>query len=355
MKISTDRRYLFLLLLLLKIIMVLGAVFMFAISKDIASRLDLPPDYFFKRHVIFLLIGLVAMYVVMFLPNLLLKRMCFIMFLMMLVLLILLPFLGDNIKGAKRWIYVFGISLQPSELLKPAFIVVSAMILSSHERLPSLKIIFSLYLGIVILLMMQPDFGMVVMISAILSIQLLLAGMPIKWLFSFLFLGIIMLLIGSLLFPHVEDRIDAFLSGDSYQIMQSIKAYKKAGFLGNEMIFNTHNIPDSHTDFVFPKIVESGGALSGVLIIFLYFLIVFLLIKLVYKKTDLEQRYIIGGGAIYFALQIILNLSVTLNLLPAKGMVLPFLSYGGSALLSFSILFGICFNFLSNSSKSFYQ
>ena len=346
MKISTDKRYLCLLLLLLKVIMVWGAVFMFDISKNIASNLDLPVDYFFKRHIIFLAMGLIAMYVVMFLPNLFLKRMCFIIFVVVLGLLILLPFLGDNIKGAKRWIYIFGISLQPSELLKPVFIVVNAMVLSSHERLPSLKIIFSLYLGIVILLMMQPDFGMVVMISAILSIQLLLAGMPIKWLFSFFFLGIIMLFIGSLILPHIEDRIDSFLCGDSYQIMQSIKAYKKAGFLGNEMIFNTHKIPDSHTDFVFPKIVERGGALSAVLIIFIYFLIVFLLIKLVYKKTDLEQRYIIAGGAIYFALQIILNISVTLNLLPAKGMVLPFLSYGGSALLSFSILFGICFNFL---------
>ena len=346
MKLSTDKRDLCLLLLLLKVIMVWGAVFMFDISKDIASNLDLPVDYFFKRHIIFLSMGLIAMYVVMFLPNLFLKRMCFIMFVVVLGLLILLPFLGDNIKGAKRWIYIFGISLQPSELLKPVLIVVNAMILSSYERLPSLKIIFSLYLGIVILLMMQPDFGMVVMISAILSVQLLLAGMPIKWLFSFFFLGIIMLFIGSLILPHIEDRIDAFLCGDSYQIMQSIKAYKKAGFLGNEMIFNTHKIPDSHTDFVFPKLVERGGALSAVLIIFIYFLIVFLLIKLVYKKTDLEQRYIIAGGAIYFALQIILNISVTLNLLPAEGMVLPFLSYGGSALLSFSILFGICFNFL---------
>lgn len=342
---TIDRLNLFALVML----MILGSILVAAGSPPVAKRLNLPGFYFVHRHQIFLLLGFITMIITSMLSPTMIRRLAVIGFLGSLVLLVLVPFLGEQTKGAHRWINLFGISIQPSEFMKPCFAVVMAWICAeNHKRIdfPGYKIAIGLYLVVVFLLVIQPDFGMTLTVTAIWGIQLFLAGLPMLW--------VILLGIGGLLgifgayhfLPHVAKRINSFLDpaeGDNYQISRSLEAFRSGGVFGRGPGEGEVKqfLPDSHTDFIFAVAGEEFGVIVCLLILAIFGFVVIRGLSRVWKENDLFIIIAVAGVLTQFGIQSIVNMGVAVNLLPAKGMTLPFLSYGGSSVVAIALGMGI--------------
>ena len=200
-------------------------------SPAVANRIGLTDNYFSSRHVVFLSLAAIVVLFFSSLDKKWIRRFAIFGFLTSLMMLVLVKFYGFEVKGATRWINVAGFSYQPSEFMKPFFAVVTGWILSLqyHEEFPSFRVCFTLFLAVAGLLIIQPDFGMLVMVSAVFGIQLFVAGLPIIWIFISMF-GSISGSIGAyLLLPHVAARINNFLdpvNSENYQVTKSLEAYR---------------------------------------------------------------------------------------------------------------------------------
>lgn len=327
----------------------IGAILVTASSPPVAARIGLDQFYFVQRHYIFLLLGLVAMCAVSLLPPHQIRRLAIIGFTVSLVLMLILPFVGFETKGARRWVHLMGISIQPSEFLKPFMAVVMAWIFSlryQSVKFPGFRIALALYSLVIVLLLLQPDFGMVVTISAMWGLQFFLAGLPFFWVVMLIALGVAGVCGAYMLLPHVTQRIDSFLdptSGDNYQVEQSLRAFEHGGLLGigpGEGEIKRH-LPDSHTDFVFSVAGEEFGVILCLLIVALFMFVVLRCFSRIWKENDLFVLLAVAGLVAQFGIQAIVNMGVAVNLLPAKGMTLPFLSYGGSSLLAIALGMGM--------------
>jgi cell division protein FtsW len=316
-------------------------------SSSVANRIGLPEDFFSKRHIFYVLI---SFFLVVLFSNLSVQRIKQIgisLFLLNFIFLILVKFVGYEIKGAKRWINIVGFSLQPSEFIKPFFAIIVAYIFSIyHNRNYSFIISATIYLFVAILLILQPDLGMLITLTGIWGIQLFIAGLPLIWIFGAVIFIAFGLYFAYLFLPHVTSRIDSFLdpnAHENYQVSQSIKAFETGGYFGKgpgEGIIK-HNIPDSHADFIFAIAGEEFGSVMCVFISLVFAFIVIRGIILLIKKSD-EFVVLASSGIIsQLALQSIINMGVSLNLLPTKGMTLPFISYGGSSSIAVGISVGI--------------
>ena len=342
---TVDRLNLFALLLLI----VVGSVLVAAGSPPVAKRLDLPTFYFVHRHQIFLLIGLVVMLVVSMLPPVAIRRLAVMGFCASMFLMLLVPFIGEETKGAHRWISIAGISIQPSELMKPCFAVVIAWVCAeSHKRIdfPAYRLAIGIYLAAAFLLLIQPDLGMTITITAAWGIQLFLAGLPMFWV---AILGVLAICGGVgayYVFPHVAKRIDNFLdpqAGDNYQIARSLEAFRNGGLLGRGPGEGEVKqiLPDSHTDFIFAVAGEEFGVIVCVLILGLFAFVVLRGLSRVWRENDLFLVLAVAGILAEFGVQSIINMGVSVNLFPAKGMTLPFLSYGGSSVVAIALGMGM--------------
>lgn len=336
------------------ILAIIGSIMVLAAGSSVALRNNLPELHFFIHHMYYLFISITTMIFATFLSSKGIIRLSIIGFILCLILLIFVMLMGPDIKGASRWLIVGGFSMQPSEFIKPFFIIVTAYLISNQYKpikfVPKFisRLHFSLILlfSILLFLLEQPDLGMSVIIILIWSGQLFLAGILLRWfllLFSLLGLGIS---IGYYIFPHVKRRIDCFLNSpcdSSDQINNSFTAYESGGLLGNGpgdgVIKN--KISDAHTDFIFPVIAEEFGAIFCILILLLSCSIVIRGLIRVYVKNNLFSLLAVGGLLILFGIQVLLNVSVTLGIVPTTGITFPFISYGGSSLLSISISMGI--------------
>ena len=247
-------------------------------SPAVAERIGLEPFYFMKRQILHLIIGLGLIIFFSFLPVVAVRRIAIIGFILCLGCLVAVLLWGPDIKGAKRWIGIAGFSLQPSEFAKPLFAVVTAWILSASfedRNFPAFKISLFIYLAFVSLLILQPDFGMVMTVTLIWIGQLFLAGLSIFWMVLVSFLGIMTALISYFLLPHVKRRVDSFLNPENfenYQIHQSIEAFKHGGLYGNgpgEGVVKQH-LPDSHTDFIFSVVGEELGFVACLFLISMF-------------------------------------------------------------------------------------
>jgi len=270
------------------------------------------------------------------------------MFLGVIFLLIITPFIGSDIKGAVRWINVAGINLQPSEFLKPAFAVVIAWMFAEGRLNPNFPgyIVSSLILAVCIfLLMIQPDFGQTVVITSIWSVQIFLAGLPIILVFC-LGLGAVGLAVTAyLIMPHVQSRVDRFLdpaSGDSYQIERSMEAFMNGGIMGRGPGegWVKNSIPDAHSDFIFVVAGEEFGLLFCVLVVGVFTFIIMRGLSRLMGERNLFVVLAVTGILVQFGLQAVINMASTLQLVPPKGMTLPFVSYGGSATIGIAIGMG---------------
>ncbi len=266
------------------------------------------------------------------------------------VLLIVTLFFGVETKGARRWLNFVFFQLQPSEFLKPTFIVFTAWLFEMQHR-------YKNFYGIVIscglcaftclLLLLQPDYGMTVVVAAIWFAQLFLAGFPIKRLVIVGVVLIIAFTISYFALPHVQVRVEQMLAGmggePSYQVKRSLEAFKNGGLFGvgvGEGVVKWH-IPDAHTDFIFPVAAEEYGMFLCLLIVGAYALVVIRSMWLSGKEDNMFIVLSVCGLALSFGLQAFVNMASTLQLGPTKGMALPLISYGGSALLGASVGIGM--------------
>ena len=327
----------------------LGSLLVQAASPPVAERLGLDSYYFVTRHQIFVAAAFVIMVFMSLCSAAWVRRFAFMGLAGSLLLMLLVLFVGVETKGAYRWMSIGGFSIQPSEFMKPFFAVVMAWICTQkYERayFPSYKVATALYVVVVGLLLAQPDFGMTVTVTAMWCIQLFMAGLPFIWVILLIALGAGGVFAAYTFLPHVAQRINMFLdpsSGDNYQVRKSLEAFEQGGILGQGPGEGQvkHHLPDSHTDFIFSVAGEELGMLACVLIVCLFAFIVLRSLSRVWSSKDVFTMLAVVGIVAQFGIQSIINMGVAVNLLPPKGMTLPFISYGGSSTMAVAIGMGM--------------
>lgn len=329
-------------------LMVSGVIFLLAASPAVALRFHYDTFHFVERQMVFIPPALMLMVAVSFLNPREIRRLAVVCFFGGLGLMCLTLLIGTEINGAYRWLDVGPVSIQASEFTKPGFIVLSAWMLSeagkgSRPALGASVILLATFAG---LLLMEPDFGQTLLISIVWASLFFMAGMPL-----FAVLGIGGLAAGGavgayLLLPHVASRVDRFLnpaSGDTFQVDKAFDAFANGGFLGvgpGEGHIK-YLVPDAHTDFIFSVVGEEFGALTCLLIAGLYAFIVIHGFARSLSMRDSFAQLASAGLVAMIGLQALINMAVNLSLMPAKGMTLPFVSYGGSSLLAVALAAGM--------------
>jgi cell division protein FtsW len=317
-------------------------------SSAVAEKIGLTDNYFSSRQVIYLFIATTLVIAFSSLNRKWIKRIGILGFCFNIAMLFLVKFYGYEIKGATRWIRIIGFSYQPSEFIKPFFCIVTGWVLSLkyEEEFPSFRVCACLYGLVAALLIIQPDFGMLVLVTAVFGVQLFIAGLPLVWIMIAKISGLLGIISAYLLLPHVAARINNFLdpeSNENYQVTKSILAFEHGGLYGRgpgEGLVKQH-LPDSHTDFIFAVAGEEFGAIICIMLICVFaFIVLRTLIRLGDENNKFVQLSSIGLIT-QFGLQATINMGVTLNLLPTKGMTLPFISYGGSSTLAIALAIGM--------------
>ncbi|WP_438278448.1 putative lipid II flippase FtsW [Nitrobacter sp.] len=331
------------------LLMLTGVVLSLAASPSVATRIGLDPFHFFHRHVLFLLPSIVVMVGVSFLSPRQIRRSALIVFALSIVLIVATLAFGPEVKGAKRWITILGVNIQASESAKPAFVVLAAWLFSESARkpeMPATSMALTLLLGLVTLLVLEPDFGQTMLILMVWGALFFIAGMRIVWVFGLAGTAIAGLFAAYMLVPHVAARIQRFMdpaSGDTFQVDTAMDAFANGGWFGlgpGEGIAK-RSLPDSHTDFVFAVGAEEFGIIMCLALLALFTFIVMRTLSRAYASEDLFSRFAASGLAIMFGVQAAINMAVNLHLIPAKGMTLPFISYGGSSMVSLAYGVGL--------------
>lgn len=327
-----------------------GLVLGMAASAPLAERNDLPPFHYVARQAVFAALSVIAMVAISMQDPRTVRRLSVLGFVAALAVVIALPVIGTDFnKGATRWISLGFISIQPSEFLKPAFVGCAAWIMAaSFDRHgpPGRTLSFLLAALCAGLLAMQPDFGQAALLLATWGAMYFVAGAP-----AWLLVGLGGAVAGAGVFAyensqHFARRIDGFLTPDidpRTQLGYATHAIQEGGFfgvgLGEGSVKNT--LPDAHTDFIIAVAAEEFGLLACVVVIGLYLLITLRALARLTEERDAFARLAGSGMAALMGLQAFVNLGVAIRLLPAKGMTLPFVSYGGSSLLAAGIGMGL--------------
>ncbi len=336
---------------------VFSCIFIFSSSVSVANRLNINNYHFFKSQVFYSILCIFITISISFFSEKVAKKNIFLLFILSLILLIAVHFVGFQTKGSRRWLRIYGLSIQPTELIKPSFILISAWLL---ERFQTTKIknylIINLILYIICLYFIykQPDIGTLILLSLVFFTQIFLLNIINLKYCLYLFLFFSFLSITSYIsLPHVSNRINSFIASiqepekANYQVKRSISAYNNSGFLGKGFMEGEvkNFIPDVHTDFIFPAITEEFGFLFVFCIISLYFYLTIRILLKAISSNDFFKFLALVGLGLLFLVQTSINICVSLNLLPTKGMTIPFLSYGGSSLIGTAIVFGFIFVF----------
>ena len=331
------------------VLIFIGAFLVFSASPSVARRIGFADYHFIKRQLLFIFISLFIIFALSLQRLKTIRRIAIIGYALTLILMMFTLFAGYETKGASRWIRLFGFSLQPSEFIKPTFVVVSAWLLDGSKKFEDFPGgllsagLFALTAGMLIL---QPDVGMTIVVSCIWGFQLFLAGLPMA-LVGILGLVAVAGAIGAYFtFDHVHDRVQQFLaSGDNlgYQVRKSLEAFANGNLLGRGPGEGSVklNLPDAHTDFIFAVAGEEFGIWLCLILVALFGIIVIRSLMLSLKDNNLFIVYASAGLAASFGLQAIINMASTLHLMPTKGMTLPFISYGGSSLFASAITIGM--------------
>ncbi len=331
------------------LIAAIGAMLTLAASPPVAERMGLDTFYFARRQFVFLPLALAVMTVTSLLARRGVRRLALACFAVSLALMAAALLVGPEIKGATRWISLGGVSLQPSEFIKPAFAVTAAWLFAERrldERFPGYAVAIGLFALVLVLLLLQPDVGMAVVVAAVWGVQFFIAGLPMVWvvLIALLFLG------GGaaayLAFDHVQVRIDRFLDpsiGENYQVSRALEAFRNGGLFGRGPGEGRVKevLPDAHADFVFAVAGEEFGLVLCLLIVALFAFVVLRGISRVLREDDLFVLLAVAGLLVQIALQTIINMGSNVHLIPAKGMTLPFISYGGSSALALALSMGM--------------
>jgi cell division protein FtsW len=326
-----------------------GVVMSLAASPPVAERIGFDGLHFVRRHLAMLPLALGLMFAVSLQPPRTIRRIAVIGFGISLVLLALTFVIGVEIKGARRWINFPGLSLQPSEFVKPTFAVVAAWLFAEQKlrpRFPGNLICIALFLLVVAMLIKQPDIGMAAVVAAVWFAQFFMAGMRLYWVAAGALAGLAGLVGAYMYLPHVRVRVDHFLdpsTGDSYQVNRSIEAFANGGLWGRGPGEGTVKdvLPDAHADFVFAVAGEEFGVVVCLAIVALFAFIVLRGFSRMSQEGSLFVLLAATGLLVQFGLQAAINMASSLHLIPTKGMTLPFLSYGGSSMLALGLGMGM--------------
>jgi cell division protein FtsW len=338
-----------LLLAALLALMLGGIVLSLAASPPVASRLGLEPFYFVSRHVLYLIPALAVLLATSFLPPRHIRRLALIVFVVSLLLIAATLHFGAEVKGARRWIVLAGINIQPSEFLKPAFVILIAWLFGESARRPEMPAnTFALgLLGAAVTgLVLQPDFGQTMLVALVWSALFFLAGMRLIWVGGIGAAAAVGLATAYMFIPHVARRIERFRdpsSGDTFNIDQAIESFQRGGWFGRGPGEGTVKriLPESHTDFVFAVAAEEFGIVLCLVLAAVFAFIVLRSLRHAMRNEDPFARFGAAGLAVLFGLQSAINMAVNLHLMPAKGMTLPFISYGGSSMISLAYGMGM--------------
>lgn len=342
---TVDRQLLALILILIGT----GLLLSVAASPAIAMKRGFATYHFVIRQFVFAGMGVALMFAVSLLSPGNIRRLACLVFALSFAGLIAVLAVGHEINGARRWLAVFGQTLQPSEFIKPSFIVVTAWLMGQTKHrpdMPALALCCALAAGVAALVVAEPDVGQTLLIGAVWAALYVLSGQP--WVGAAI-LGI--LGAGSAaaaygVFPHVQARVDRFwsgVSGDHSQVDRALQAFMEGGFFGRGPGEGTIKtvLPDAHTDFIFAVVAEEYGILACFALLALFGAITARAIAQAAGETDNGNRLAILGLTLMFALQALINVGVNVGLLPAKGMTLPFISAGGSSTIAVSLTLGM--------------
>jgi cell division protein FtsW len=331
------------------LLVALGGVMVLAASPAIAARLGLDNFHFVRRQLMYLPMAAIIIFSISLMSPLWVRRLAVVMFGFFSLLTIATLLVGPEVKGAHRWLQFGSFTLQPTEFLKPSFAVVAAWMFAEQRKsdeIPGNLISMALFAFVIGLLLMQPDVGMTLVISAVWFAQFFLAGLPIFWVVLFVVFGIVSAAAAYSLFPHVASRVDRFMDpsgGGNYQIERAMEAFQTGGFFGvgpGDGSVKTQ-LPDAHTDFIFAVLGEEFGVIICLFVVALFALIVLRGFSRLLEEKNFFVVLAAAGLLTQFGLQAIINIGVNLRLMPTKGMTLPFISYGGSSMFALAIMMGM--------------
>src|SRR5215212_398207 len=337
-----------------------GLVFLMAGGPPVAERLGLSTFHFVNRQVMFLVPALAIMIPVSFLSLRHIRRLALLVYAVAMVLILLAFQYGPEIKGAHRWIMIGPLGLQPSEFVKPAFVVLSAWAFSEGARrkdVPGTLLALLLLPATIVPLILQPDFGQTMLITVVWCGLFFVAGLHWFWVVGLGGAGAVGIVAAYRFLPHVRDRIERFLHKamgdggakdgtksliDNFQTETAMEGFSRGGWFGTgpgEGIAK-RRLPDAHTDFIFAVTGEEFGIIVCLALLALFAFIVLRGLFLAQRNEDTFCRLASTGLVMMFGLQAAINMAVNVQLMPAKGMTLPFISYGGSSLISLALGMG---------------
>jgi cell division protein FtsW len=337
-----------LLLAALMVLMVAGIVLLMAGGPPVAERLGLSTFHFVNRQVVFLVPALAILAAASFLSPRHVRRAALLVYGVGMALVIATLYFGPEIKGAHRWLQVMGVTVQPSEFMKPAFVVLAAWAFSEGSRrhdVPGTFLAVLILPATILPLVLQPDFGQTMLVTMVWAGLFFVAGLHWFWVVGLGGIGALGIGAAYQFVPHVRARIERFLdksSGDTFQIDTALESFAQGGWFGKGPGEGTVKriLPDAHTDFIYAVTAEEFGILVCLGILFLFMLIVLRGLVLARRNEEPFCRFAAVGLVMLFGIQASINMAVNVHLMPAKGMTLPFVSYGGSSLLSLALGMG---------------
>jgi len=345
------------LVILVAVLIAIGLIAVAAASPAAGQRLSgdgntVQPLYYFYRQLLWIALAIPVMIGVSMLSKQAARRLCLLGAALLICALFLVPIIGTEVNGARRWLGAGFAQFQPSEFLKPLFIVAIAWLLSLKEKDPSLPVVplSAMITGVIALLLMrQPNFGETIIFVTAWVLLITLSGAPMKFLYMLGAGGVAVVLLAYLFYPVATQRIDGFLfsEGDTYQVESALRTLTHGGLFGVGPGAGTSKftLPEPHTDYIFSVIGEEFGIIACLAIAILYMTIV---VRVLVRLLAEEDKFLVLAGAglvCQFGLQALINMAVNVHIAPSKGMTLPFISYGGSSMIALAIGFGLLLAF----------
>ena len=344
---------------LIVLLFLTGLFFSLVSTSLIASdKLDTNDYQFFFKHLVFILLGMIIIFLLSSIKKEQLLKYSSLFFFLSLIFLILVPIIGVEVKGSKRWIDLYFLPrFQPIELVKPFLIIFISLILCS-QKFSNIYIkylcSFIITLGIALLLSLQPDIGQTLLVFFSWSVLIFTSGVSIFLLF-FLFSSIILIFFYLIFFvskfTYIKNRLISFIDSETgtynFQSDKALESITSGGFFGKGIGEGTlkNRVPEAHTDYIISVISEEFGVIAIILIFLLFLVFIYSVFKKVNFENDETIKLILVGSVSLILMQTIIHIGVNIRLFPTTGMTLPFISYGGSSIISISILSGIILNF----------
>ena len=348
-------KFLFSLIILLFLI---GLFFSLVSTSLIASdKLDTNDYSFFFKHLTFIFLGMIIIFILSYANQETLLRFSSLIFFISLFFLILVPLIGIEVKGSKRWIDLYFLPrFQPIEIVKPFLIIFLSLILTSKKNINIYaKYLFSFLVTIIVSLFLfaQPDIGQTLLIFFSWLILIFTSGISIIFL-TILFLSLILVLFYFIFFVpkflYIKNRLFSFFDHEAgtynFQSDKAIESIMSGGFFGKGIGEGTlkNKVPEAHTDYIISVISEEFGVIAIILILLLFLIFIYSVFKKVYLEREEKIKLILVGSISLILMQTMIHVGVNIRLFPTTGMTLPFISYGGSSIISISILSGVILN-----------